>query len=178
MHNRFSRWQPWLGFLIGMIFDLLVALLLCIKFQVNWPFGPGEEAQNRFSRWPLSGSLDFRLERFKLFFIYKLPLPSFESIGLGLGEQAQNRFSSGSHGGHLGFPTGTILVILIYKLLHTKFKVSWPTVVVGVVFLTLKAPRKTASENVICLCRLLNILADFSNLFLHTGNQCGSRSDC
>ena len=29
--------------------------------------------------------------------------------------------------------------------------------------LTLKAPRKTASENVVCLCRLLNILADFLN---------------
>ena len=39
--------------------------------------------------------------------------------------------------------------------------------------LTLKAPRKTASENVVCLCRLLN-----SNLFLHTGKQCGPRSDC
>ena len=44
--------------------------------------------------------------------------------------------------------------------------------------LTLKAPRKTASENVVCLCRLLNILANFSNLFLHTGKQCGPRSDC
>ena len=40
--------------------------------------------------------------------------------------------------------------------------------------LTLKAPRKTASENVVCLCCLLNILADFSNLFLHTGKECGS----
>ena len=39
--------------------------------------------------------------------------------------------------------------------------------------LTLKAPRITTSENVVCLCRLLNILADFSNLFLHTGKQCG-----
>ena len=39
--------------------------------------------------------------------------------------------------------------------------------------LTLKAPRKTASENVVCLCRLLNIIAAFSNLFLHTGKQCG-----
>ena len=29
--------------------------------------------------------------------------------------------------------------------------------------LTLKAPRKSASENV-CLCRLLHLLADFSNL--------------
>ena len=38
-------------------------------------------------------------------------------------------------------------------------------------FLTLKMPRKPASENV-CFCRLLNILK-FSNLFLHTGKQCG-----
>ena len=30
--------------------------------------------------------------------------------------------------------------------------------------LTLKAPRKTASENVVCLCRLLHLLANFSNL--------------
>ena len=44
--------------------------------------------------------------------------------------------------------------------------------------LTLKLPRKSASENVVCLCRLLNILANFSNLFLHTGKQCGPRSDC
>ena len=44
--------------------------------------------------------------------------------------------------------------------------------------LTLKTPRKPASETVICLCRLLNILANFSNPFLHTGKQCGPRSDC
>ena len=40
--------------------------------------------------------------------------------------------------------------------------------------LTTKAPRKSASEIVVCLYHLLNILADFSNLFLHTGKQCGS----
>ena len=44
--------------------------------------------------------------------------------------------------------------------------------------LTLKAPRKTASENVVCLCCLLYLLANFSNLFLHTGKQCGPWSDC
>ena len=44
--------------------------------------------------------------------------------------------------------------------------------------LTLKTPRKPASENVVCLCRLLNILANFSSLFLHIGKQCGPRSDC
>ena len=41
-----------------------------------------------------------------------------------------------------------------------------------------KTPRKPASENVVCLCRLLNILANCSNLFLHTGKLCGPRSDC
>ena len=40
--------------------------------------------------------------------------------------------------------------------------------------LTLKMPRKPASENVVCLCHLLNILANFSNLFLHTAKHCGS----
>ena len=44
--------------------------------------------------------------------------------------------------------------------------------------LTLKTPRKPASENVVCLCRLLNILANFSNLFWRTGKQCGPWSDC
>ena len=44
--------------------------------------------------------------------------------------------------------------------------------------LTLKTPRKPASENVVCLYRLLDILANFSNLVLHTGEQCGPRSDC
>ena len=36
---------------------------------------------------------------------------------------------------------------------------------------SLKTPRKTASENVVCLCRLLNILADFSNLFCIQANS-------
>ena len=40
--------------------------------------------------------------------------------------------------------------------------------------LTLKMPRKSASENVFCLCRLLNILANFSNLFLYTGKHMDS----
>ena len=43
-----------LGFSIGTvlaIFDLQVTLMLPNKFGVNWPFGSGEEAKNRFSRW-------------------------------------------------------------------------------------------------------------------------------
>ena len=37
--------------------------------------------------------------------------------------------------------------------------------------LTLKMPRKPASDNAVCLCLLLNMLANFSNRFLHTGKQ-------
>ena len=43
-----------LGFSIGTIlaiFDLQVTPMLPSKFGVNWPFGSGEEAKNRFSRW-------------------------------------------------------------------------------------------------------------------------------
>ena len=43
-----------LGFPIGMIlaiFDSQVTPMLPTKFGVNWPFGSGEEAKNRFSRW-------------------------------------------------------------------------------------------------------------------------------
>ena len=34
-----------------------------------------------------------------------------------------------------------------------------------ILILTLKMPRKSASKNVVCLCRLLHILANFSTLF-------------
>ena len=37
--------------------------------------------------------------------------------------------------------------------------------------LILKMPRKPASENVVGVCHLLNIFANFSNLFLHTSKQ-------
>ena len=43
-----------LGFPIGTIlaiFDLKVTPMLPSKFGVNWPFGSGEEATNRFSTW-------------------------------------------------------------------------------------------------------------------------------
>ena len=63
----------------------------------------------------------------------------------------------------------------------SMFKEKWENyrrIIIKYFSLTLKTPRKPASENVICLCRLLIILANFSNLFLHTGKQCGPWSDC
>ena len=35
---------------------------------------------------------------------------------------------------------------------------------ISYLLLTLKIPRKTTSENVVCLCRLLHLLANFSNI--------------
>ena len=43
----------------------------------------------------------------------------------------------------------------------TSSKFIGYTLSLTISLLTLKAPRKTASENVVCLCRLLNILANF-----------------
>ena len=76
-----------LGFLISMmlaIFDLQVTLMLPTKFGVNWHFGSGEEAKNRFSRLRPSWISDWN--DFSYFWsMYKSPQcfkPSFESIGI------------------------------------------------------------------------------------------------
>ena len=56
-----------LGFPISMIlaiFDLQVTPMLPSKFGVNWPFGSGEEAKNRFKMAAMAAILDFRLARF------------------------------------------------------------------------------------------------------------------
>ena len=67
-----------LDFPIRRIFDLQVTPILPIKFRVSWPFGLGEEAQNRFSvkeRYfkidfqnnSHSGHFGFRSEQFTMF---------------------------------------------------------------------------------------------------------------
>ena len=47
------------------------------------------------------------------------------------------------------------------QLSHQGRLTSWYVVEMGWCVLTLKMPRKSASENVVCFCRLLNILANF-----------------
>ena len=59
------------------------------------------------------------------------------------------------------------LKLSILRLLEDAFSLGAAQII------TLKMPRKPASENGVCLYRLLNILANFSNLFLHTCKQCG-----
>ena len=58
-----------LGYPIGTIsaiFDLQVYPMLPIKFQVNWPFGSGEEAKKKKKKKKTTAAviLDFRSERF------------------------------------------------------------------------------------------------------------------
>ena len=71
------------------IFDLYAALILPTMFQVNWPLGSGEEALNRFSRWPpWLPFWIFDWNDFSYFFIYKL-LPIFPTHWpFSLGEKA------------------------------------------------------------------------------------------
>ena len=66
-----------LGFPIGTIlaiFDLQVTLIVPSKFGVNWPFGSGEEAKNRFSSWrPWRPSWISDRHDISYFLIYKSP---------------------------------------------------------------------------------------------------------
>ena len=76
------------------IFDLQVTPMLPSKFGVNWPFGSGEEAKNRFSRWRPSWISD--RHDFSYFYLQVTPmLPSKFGVNwpFGSGEEAKNRFS-------------------------------------------------------------------------------------
>ena len=55
IHFQDGRHWGHLGFPIRTIlavFDLQVTPMLPTEFRVYWPFGSGEEAKNRFSKWP------------------------------------------------------------------------------------------------------------------------------
>ena len=105
--------------------------MLPTKFRVNWPFGSGEEAKNRFSRWR-SWRPSWISDRhdFSFFLIYKSPrcfLASLVSIGLSVQEKSGK--IDFQDGGHLGFPIGTILAIFylqVTPMLPSKFGVNWP----------------------------------------------------
>ena len=89
-----------LGFAIGTIlatFDLQVTLMLPSKFGVNWPFGSGEEAKNRFSRWRLWRPSGFPIGTILAIFDLQVTLMLPSKFGVnwpfGSGEEAKNRFS-------------------------------------------------------------------------------------
>ena len=78
------------------IFDLQVTQMLPTKFRVNWPFGSGEEAKNRFSRCHgahpgfMIGTI---LAIFDLQVTPMLPSKFGVNWPFGSGEEAKNRFS-------------------------------------------------------------------------------------
>ena len=116
----------------SLLFDLHVTPMLPSKFGVNWPFGSGEEAKNRFSRWlPWQPSWISNQNNFSYFLIYKSSqcfLPGLESIGFWVQEKKRKiDFHDGCHGGHLGFPIGMILAIFdlqVTPMFPSKFGVN------------------------------------------------------
>ena len=70
--------------------------MLLSKFGVNWPFGSGEEANNRFSRWLLWSNLGFPIGTILAIFDLQVTrmLPTRFGVNwlLGSGEEAKNRF--------------------------------------------------------------------------------------
>ena len=88
------------GFKIDMIlaiFDLQVTPMLPTKFGVNWSFGLGEEAKNRFSRWlPWRPSWISDRHDFSYFWSISHPNASYQvwsQLVFGFRREAKNRFS-------------------------------------------------------------------------------------
>ena len=65
--------------------------MLHTKFQVNWPFGSGEEANNKFSRWPCA--IRTILAIFDLQVTPMQPTKFQVNWPFGSGEEAKNKFS-------------------------------------------------------------------------------------
>ena len=96
--------------------------MLPTKFQVNWPFGSGEEAKIDFQDGHHGGHLGFLIRTILALFDLEVTpmLPTKFQVHFGLLEKKQKiDFQDSRHGSsHLGFPIGTILAIFHLK---TKF---------------------------------------------------------
>ena len=79
------------------IFDLKVTLMLSTKFRVNKHLGLGEEAKNRFSRWPPWRPSWITIDTIlALFHLQVTPMPPTKfrvDWPFSAGEEAKNRFS-------------------------------------------------------------------------------------
>ena len=107
--------------------------MLPTKFQVKWPFGLGEEAKNRFSRWPPWWP-SWIFDRKDLSYIWStshpmLPTKFQVNKPFSSGEEAKNKFSRWPPWRHLGFLIAKILAIFdlqVIPMLPIKFWVNWP----------------------------------------------------
>ena len=108
------------------IYDLQATPILLIKFRVNWPFGPGENIQNKFSSWrPWRPCW--------IFYLQVISIISFKfqvNLLFSSGEEFQNLFF---------FRIAAVAAILIFwskwfsyfylqvaLILPTRFRVNWP----------------------------------------------------
>ena len=101
------------------------------KFQVNCPFGSGEEeAKHRFSRWPPWGKLGYPIGTILTVSNLQvlLMLHTKFQVDSVQGEKRKIDLQDGRHGGHLGFQIGMILAILDLQVtlkLPTMFQGNW-----------------------------------------------------
>ena len=92
---------------------------------VNWPFGSGEEAKNRFSRWP-------PLHNFSYLWFTCHPNASYlvwsQLAFLFRSSQQKIDFQDGHHGGHLESDWNDFANFdqQVNPILSTKFRVNWP----------------------------------------------------
>ena len=104
--------------------------MLPTKFGVNWHFGSGEEAKDRFSRWWPSWISDWN--DFSYFGSISHPNASYQvssQLAFGVRRRIEIDFQDGHHDSHLGFTIGTILAIFdleVTPMLLSKFGVNWP----------------------------------------------------
>ena len=104
-----------LGFptrIILSFFDLQVTQMLPTEFQVNWLFGSGEEAKNRFSRWRPSGISD--QNSFSYLWSTSHPDASYK-VSSQLAFQFRRRSKK-----------WIFKMAAINTMLPTKFQVNWP----------------------------------------------------
>ena len=103
------------------------------KFRVNWPFGSGEEAENRFSRWRpcwqswISDRNDFSF--FNLHVTLMFPTKFHASWPFGSGEEAKIYFYDSGHGSYIGIPIVKDLDSFDFQvtpMLPTKFQINCP----------------------------------------------------
>ena len=121
------------GFPIGTIlyiYNLQVIPMLPVKFQVNWPFGSGEEAKI-FKMATIAAILDFRSERLAIL-IYQSPeyvLTSFEANDLSVLRRTEKIFSRWRPwrpSSILDWNNLAIFDLHVTPMLPTEIQVGWP----------------------------------------------------
>ena len=85
--------------MIFAIFDLQVIVLLLTKFRVNWAFGSGEEAQNRYQNSGHGGHLGFPIGTiYVLSDLQVTPMLTSKLTGLSIQEKKRKKdFQDGGH---------------------------------------------------------------------------------